>query len=92
LSRLVNVARWGYTAGLMPKADAWSWIMLAARKLQTSFRSWQSLGQDFILGCEFWALSTGATEEIDLAPSYNWLVSSPESPWVQLPWETPLGA
>jgi hypothetical protein len=90
LSRLVNVARWGFTAGYIDEAGAWSWVLRAARRIQRSFPSWKALGQDFLLGYEFWRRSTGSEVEIDLAPAYKWLVARPESPWCRLPWDTPL--
>jgi hypothetical protein len=90
LSRLVNVARWGYTAGFIKEPDAWSWILRAAKELQRSFRSWEALGRDFLLGYEFWWRSTGASVDVEPYPFYDWLLSDPESPWRRLAWDTPL--
>jgi predicted Zn finger-like uncharacterized protein len=91
LSRLINVARWGFTAGYIGESDAWSWILLAARKTQRSFGSWRSLGRNFILGYDYWRLATAATIVIKPFPHFDWLVTDPESPWLQLPWNTTLG-
>ena len=90
LSRLVNVARWGYTAAFIPESEAWIWISHAAQELQRSYRSWEALGRDFLLGYEFWRRSTGANVDFDLNSLYDWLLSDPESPWCRLAWDTPL--
>jgi hypothetical protein len=91
LSRLVNVARWGYTADFIQEAEAWNWLFRAARKLQQSFDSWKALGQDFLLGVEFWMRSNQiAVKFDDLRKAHEWLLSDAESPWRQLPWTTPL--
>lgn len=90
LSRLVNVARWGYTAAYIDEGEAWSWILLAARKLQQSFRSWAALGRDFVLGYEFWWRIADQSRDADVERAYQWLLSDRQSPWRQLAWDTPL--
>jgi hypothetical protein len=90
LSRLVNVARWGYTAAFVDETNAWIWISHAAQELQRSYRSWKALGRDFLLGYEFWRRSTRASVDFDLNSIYDWLLSSPDSPWRHLAWDTPL--
>jgi hypothetical protein len=90
LCRLIQVPRWGYTADYLEEDDAWSWILHAAQKLQRSFRSWEATGQNFLLGYEFWIRLNEAPDDPDWRRAYEWLVSDPESPWNQLPWNTTL--
>jgi hypothetical protein len=90
LSRLVQVARWGFTAGYLEEAEAWRWIRMTARRLQQSFPSWEALGRDFLMGYEFWRLGIGVPPDAALEPSYDWLLHAPESPWRRIPWETSL--
>jgi hypothetical protein len=90
LSRLVMVARWGFTAGYLNEGEAWEWIFRAARKIQDSYSSWEDFGKDFLLGFEFWLCASGTSRELDLMPAYQWLVDSPTSPWRRLPWSTVL--
>jgi hypothetical protein len=90
LSRLINVARWGYTANYISEADAWDWIILASSRIQASFSSWKALGANFMLGFDYWRYAVAPDGIIDPGPSFNWLVTSAESPWRQLPWKTDL--
>ncbi len=92
LGRLVQVARWGFTAGYLVEEEAWHWIMQAARTLQCSFDSWAALGHDFMLGFEFWRRGTGVPPGLDLKPFYQWLRRDPQSPWRRLRWTTDLSA
>lgn len=88
LSRIVNVARWGYRAGYIGDTTAWKWIHLASLGLQESFRSWEETGEDFILGYRYWSDSDEVPESVQ--SSTQWLNSSAESPWRQIPWNTRL--
>lgn len=90
MSRLINVARWGYTANYIRGAEAWAWIQRSARRLQESFCSWKAVGQDFILGYQFWWYSIAASYDMDLISPYKWMISDSQSPWVKLAWNTPL--
>jgi hypothetical protein len=90
LSRLVNVARWGYTAKYVSEAETWKWMVVGSRRLQKSFGSWQAAGRDFMLGFDYWSLLTGSTANIELRPSYEWLLTDRHSPWMRLPWNTTL--
>lgn len=90
LCRLINVARWGFTGAYMEEAQAWFWILRAARRVQTAFPSWADFGRDFLLGYEYWRLGTAAKFDVDLTPHYEWLLKSHESPWKRLAWNTSL--
>jgi len=80
LSRLVQVARWGRTAGYIDEDEAWRWIVQAARTLQWSYDSWPALGHDFVIGFEFWRRATHTPKAFDLSPFFNWLKRDPQSP------------
>lgn len=88
LSRLVNVARWGHKAGYIDDTAAWKWIHLASLGLQESFSSWEETGEDFLLGYRYW--SDGGELPENVRTSEQWLNSSAESPWRQIPWNTKL--
>jgi hypothetical protein len=90
LCRLINVARWGYTAGFIPSEEAWSWILPSAERLQQYFGSWNAVGRNFMLGYEFWCRFTGTAVDIDVEGAHTWLVNDPNSPWCQMPWDTRL--
>lgn len=90
LSRLVMLARFGLNAKYINEAEAWDWIMDASVKLQKHLNSWRELGEDFVLGCEFLALSGGYDIDDRARQAFRWLMKSPKSPWAEIDWETPL--
>lgn len=88
LSRLVNVARWGYTSEYISDETAWFWIRRASQHLQLEFSSWTDLGANFLLGYRYW--NKGSDLPSDILAAHAWLVGAPESPWQVVPWSTPL--
>jgi hypothetical protein len=87
-SRLINVARWGFTAGYLPEADTWTWGLDAARKLQSRYHSWRELGDSIVIGLRYW--SVGKLPMPDFSACHEEMISDPKSPWNQIPWNTPL--
>ncbi|MEW6250673.1 MAG: DUF1266 domain-containing protein [Planctomycetota bacterium] len=88
LTRLINVARWAYTARYIDEATAWRWILTAARQLEAAFHSWAELGRDFCLGYMLWSGEKVLPEDIQGAQ--EWLNSASDSPWQTLPWKLSL--
>jgi hypothetical protein len=86
--RYVALCGWGYVTGYLSENEAWSKIMPAARLLQGSFDSWAALGENYVVGREFWSLkqTRGDTTRNCLKE----LLSDPASPWVMLDWNTDL--
>jgi hypothetical protein len=87
-SRLVNVARWGFTAGYIDENIAWQWILEASRALQESYSTWTEIGEDFLLGFSFWA--GGKPPEDQLIEANKRLCGANDSPWRSTPWRMPL--
>ena len=87
-TRVINVARWGFTSGYIQEATAWQWIMKAAVSLQKSFNGWDEIGQDFLLGLSYW--SDGAPPDPAFVAAYDILSKSPSSPWQMIPWRIAL--
>jgi hypothetical protein len=89
LGRLVDVARCGYTAKYITADTAWDWIRRASQQLQGAFASWPDMGANFMLGYRF---CNNPAEEIptNWLSAYDWLLSSADSPWRKIPWDTPL--
>jgi hypothetical protein len=54
-SRYIMLSRWGYMVGFLTEEEAWHRIVPAARTIQSSFRSWTELGEDYLVGREFWS-------------------------------------
>src|SRR5439155_13481326 len=83
-SRYIALCRWGYRAGYFTEDEAWRYIMPAARLLQATFRSWQDLGHNYLIGREYWSSDEVAGARYDYA--YRKLVMQADSPWRQIPW------
>jgi hypothetical protein len=88
LSRLVNVARWGYNSKYITADDAWEWIRLASQGLQDAFESWLDMGVNFLMGYRYW--SNGGEIPSALLAAHHWLASSKDSPWQKIEWDTAL--
>lgn len=90
--RYITLADWGYLAGYLNEEEAWMRIMAAARTLQGVYRSWEDLGDCYLLGRTLWA---GDDEEgmKELRAVFRLLknVNDPLNPWVKNAWETELG-
>jgi uncharacterized protein DUF1266 len=89
--RYIMLCRWGYLVGFLTEDQAWRRIMPKARAIQGGFRSWAELGEDYLVGREYWsrdeANRTGRIyRDIDTR-----LMKDPQSAWNQLPWRMELG-
>lgn len=85
-SRYVALCRWGYAAELLTEEEAWRCIMPAARVLQSRFASWSDLGENYLIGREFWSLSQTRQSGDLYRATYQTLLSYPGSPWNRHPW------
>jgi uncharacterized protein DUF1266 len=90
-ARFVSLCRWGYLAGYLTEDEAWQWIMPKARGLQKTFNSWADLGENYLVGREFWSLEETMTHGWRYRAAYDRLLTNPESPWVRFPWNLDLG-
>ena len=88
LCRLVSVARFGAAAGYFPEAEAWSWILEAARRLRAAFASWCELGDNYMTGRGFWAQQGGAEAIARFKRIHARLIdpTNASSPWNQITW------
>jgi hypothetical protein len=88
--RYVALCGWGYIAGYLSEEEAWQRIMPAARLLQKTFESWKDLGNNHVIGREFWSWKQ-TQERGDLTRQcYEKLLTDASSPWVLLKWDTDL--
>jgi hypothetical protein len=89
-SRLISLCRWGYLVGYLNESEAWSMIMEAARELQQKFGSWKELGENYIIGREFWSYSATKENGKLYLGAFNKLLSDSNSCWNRIPWKTDL--
>jgi hypothetical protein len=85
--RLINVARWSYSAGYITEQEAWEYITYAGPRIQQSFSSWDEYGDEYLLGRTFWQRSNSHPNAYT---SINWLKTYSSSPWKTLRWDMKL--
>jgi hypothetical protein len=88
--RYVFLCRRGYLVGYLTRDEAWQKIMPAARLLQSTFSSWDDLGENYALGRQFWSLQESQSGGAEVVQARQHLLSDPSSPWVRLPWDLDL--
>lgn len=90
LTRYIALCRWGYLVGYLGEAEAWGLIMPAAQRLQRTFASWSDLGENYLLGRQFWSPDETRQNGHVHQEVYRRLLGSPDSPWNRYPWNTRL--
>ncbi|QIQ20454.1 DUF1266 domain-containing protein [Zophobihabitans entericus] len=86
--RMINLCRYGIDAGYLQPEEAMERINQAAEKIQKSYNSWAELGIGYIFGRFLW---NGGKDYAEWRDEMQVLLTHPESPWTQLPWDTYLG-
>jgi len=84
--RLIYLAECSYRAGYLTEQEAWKEIMPAAEIIQSTFSTWQEMGENYLLGRRFWS---GASEP-RMVVANRFLLTEAKSPWVTLAWNLPL--
>ena len=90
-ARYVFLCRWGYFVGYLTEEEAWDRIMPVAGMLQRTFESWKDLGENYLVGREFWSLAQTKRDGDLYRESYQRLLTDPASPWNRYPWNLDLG-
>jgi hypothetical protein len=90
-ARYISLCRWGYLAGYLTEKEAWDHIMPVAAMLQKTFTSWTDLGQNYLIGREFWSYQQTVSNGGIMREVYQWLTTSPDSPWLKNSWNLNLG-
>lgn len=91
-SRYISLCGWGYIVGYLTEEEAWERIMPAAALLQRTFKSWEDLGKNHVVGREFWSLNQTQENGARTQRCFKKLRTDPSSPWLQLNWDTDLTA
>jgi hypothetical protein len=84
--RLIYLAECSYRSGYITEQEAWQEIMPAAEIIQSTFSSWREMGDNYLLGREFWS---GAREP-RMVVANRFLLTDPKGPWATLAWKLPL--
>jgi hypothetical protein len=87
-ARLINNCRWCYDVGYLTEAEAWSFIMPAAERLQRSYTSWNDLAKGYAMGRAMW---NGTNSDFFLInDTIKNLLENEKSPWKRISWNTQL--
>jgi hypothetical protein len=89
-SRMISLCRWGYLVGYLTESEAWVMIMEAARELQQKFGSWRELGENYLIGRQYWSYSATKENGKLYLNAFNKLLSDSNSCWNRIPWNTDL--
>ena len=55
--------------------------------IQSTFSSWQDLGENYLIGREFWSYAKTLENGNLMWAAYDRLLANPESPWNRIPWD-----
>jgi hypothetical protein len=91
LCRYVTLCRKGNLCGYLTDAEAWERIMPAAAKLQATFSSWKEVGENYLIGREFWSYQETLNSGDEMRLRIDHLVATPGSAWNSNPWDLDLG-
>jgi hypothetical protein len=89
-ARYVSLCGWGYLVGYLEEDEAWERIIPAAQLVQNTFDSWEDLGENYMIGREFWSYQQTQQNGAEWAACERRLHRSPDSPWVRIPWDVDL--
>jgi hypothetical protein len=88
--RYIHLCRKGYYLGYLNEHEAWRLIMPKARLLQETFDSWKDLGENYLIGREFWSLERTKASGWYFYQAFENLLEDPQSPWNTIAWELDL--
>jgi hypothetical protein len=90
-SRYISVCRWGYAAGYLTEPAAWARIIPAARIIRHTFSSWREVGENYLIGRQYWSPEQHAQNGQLYREALERLLTDPASPWIRVPWDVDFG-
>ncbi len=88
-ARLINVARWCYSMGWINEEEAWTYIVPAAIKIQSTYSSFEEFGRHYIYGRAYWMRDLNANKQQENILKF--LINEKNStPWTTMSWQTDL--
>ncbi|HBX22554.1 MAG TPA: hypothetical protein DEF34_02785 [Desulfotomaculum sp.] len=84
--RLADLTGACYMVGYINADEAWKEIIFSANMVQKTFASWDDMANNYLLGRIYWS---GEADQARSEAS-KWLLSHPESPWIQIDWNLSL--
>jgi hypothetical protein len=90
MARYICLCRWAYLVGFLEENETWELIMPVAQKLQQTFNSWQDLGENYLIGRNYWSRYRTLESGDEVVDAYTRLCEMPSSPWNTIPWDLDL--
>ena len=90
-ARYISICRWGYFLNYLSEEEAWHGIMHAARIIQSTFSSWRELGENYLIGREFWSYEQTQKDGRIMRQVCDTLLRDARSPWNRVSWNVDLG-
>jgi Protein of unknown function (DUF1266) len=90
-ARFLSLCRWGYAAGYLTEEEAWARMIPASRTLRHTFTSWRDLGENYLIGRQFWDPEEYVRSGHRYRKAFDRLLSDPDSPWNRVPWALDFG-
>jgi hypothetical protein len=88
--RYIHLCRRGYLLGYLSEREAWDLILPKARFLQAAFDTWADLGENYLIGRQFWSLERTEASGEFFRQAYERLVEDPASAWNTISWNLSL--
>ncbi|MBE0432814.1 DUF1266 domain-containing protein [candidate division WOR-3 bacterium] len=88
--RYIHLCRRGYLLGYLSEKEAWDLIMPKAQLLQRTFDSWWDLGENYLIGREFWSFERTEASGEFFSRAFEKLLKDQISPWNTIPWRLDL--
>lgn len=92
LCRYVCLVRWGFRLGFVSEQEANELLLPVAKRLQSTYSSWQQMGEEYLIGRKFWDEEHWKKNATEYNRIYKLLLTEKNSPWMKIPWNTDLGA
>ena len=90
--RYINVCRMGYHVGYLSEQEAWDRIMPVARKIQRTYSSWTAMGEDYLIGYDYWRTDAEDDSLRLLKSAYALFCTDYQyNPWIVNSWTLDLG-
>ncbi len=84
LERAINLCRYGFDLQLITREEALERIVAYAKSMFTTYDSWRSLSEGFLVGCGMWS---GSPELLsDRLEHHEALLTHEKSPWKTMDW------
>gem|GEM_PF-1966511 len=84
-----QVARSSVALGYLDEDEGWSWVFAAREELAAVYSSWDAMADDYLLGMAHFYVDNEDGDSGYHDGLVDFLKTSPDSPWRDIPWAAP---